>query len=277
MLQFLPYALAAYGGYQGYKGAKDAGASGIGRLLGAAGGAYGGYTLGSAGLSTFAPGVQQIPASSLFASKAAPVATGTIAANSPFAAGQQGALQASRQAMLQKGAETAGKDAVERSLMEKLLRQKADPTKYDPLKVSALAAGIPYAMGAFDQAPTDIYQPTYNVGYADFAAQRPGYTYIDPQTGQEKQYEKVYIPEADPKNQGDFKMGPYAMEKTRLRTGGLAEIRRFNEGGINYLPSKLEHDENDANNYVRAHGYIEDGSGAGDKDEDTMLAQLANG
>ena len=33
MLQFLPYALAAYGGYQGYRDAKDAGASGIGRLL----------------------------------------------------------------------------------------------------------------------------------------------------------------------------------------------------------------------------------------------------
>ena len=277
MLQFLPYALAAYGGYQGYRSAKDAGASGIGRLLGAAGGAYGGYTLGSAGLSAFAPGVQQIPASSLFASKAATVPTGTIAANSPFAAGQQGAIQASRQAMLQKGAETAGKDVVERSLMEKLLKQKADPTKYDPLKVSALAAGIPYAMGAFDQAPTDIYQPTYNVAYANFAEQRPGYTYIDPQTGQEKQYEKVYIPEADPKNQGDMRVGPYAMEKTRLKTGGLAEIRKFNEGGINYLPSKLEHDEDDANNYVRAQGYVEDGSGAGDKDEDTMLAQLADG
>jgi hypothetical protein len=169
------------------------------------------------------------------------------------------------------------KEHGKRSMMEKLLRQKADPTKYDPLKISALAAGIPLALGAFDQGPTDIYQPTYNVAYADFAAQRPGYTYIDPQTGQEKQYEKVYIPEADPKNQGDFRMGPYAMEKTRLRTGGLAEIRKFNEGGINYLPSKLEHNEDDANNYVRAQGYVEDGSGAGDKDEDTMLAQLADG
>ena len=37
MLQFLPYALAAYGGYQGYQGAKQAGASGIGRLLAGAG------------------------------------------------------------------------------------------------------------------------------------------------------------------------------------------------------------------------------------------------
>jgi hypothetical protein len=31
------------------------------------------------------------------------------------------------------------------------------------------------------------------------------------------------------------------------------------------------------NNYVRAMGYVEDGSGNGDKDEDTMLAQLADG
>jgi len=56
--------------------------------------------------------------------------------------------------------------------------------------------------------------------------------------------------------------------------GGLASFR---EGGVNYLPSKSDHDEKDANNYVRATGYVEDGSGNGDKDEDTMLAQLADG
>ena len=33
MLQFLPYALAAYGGYKGYRAAKDSGASGIGRTM----------------------------------------------------------------------------------------------------------------------------------------------------------------------------------------------------------------------------------------------------
>jgi hypothetical protein len=59
--------------------------------------------------------------------------------------------------------------------------------------------------------------------------------------------------------------------------GGLAEIKKFNEGGINYLPSKSTHDENDVHNYVRAQGYVEDGAGNGDKDEDTMLAQLADG
>ena len=59
--------------------------------------------------------------------------------------------------------------------------------------------------------------------------------------------------------------------------GGLASIKKFNEGGINYLPSKVDHNEKDATNYVRATGYVEDGSGTGDKDEDTMLAQLADG
>ena len=61
-------------------------------------------------------------------------------------------------------------------------------------------------------------------------------------------------------------------------SGGLAEmVKKYNQGGVNYLPSKVDHDENDANNYVRAEGYVEDGAGVGDKDEDTMLAQLADG
>jgi len=60
--------------------------------------------------------------------------------------------------------------------------------------------------------------------------------------------------------------------------GGLATaIPKFNKGGVNYLPSKTDHNENDYNNYVRAEGYVEDGAGNGDKDEDTMLAQLADG
>ena len=64
----------------------------------------------------------------------------------------------------------------------------------------------------------------------------------------------------------------------QLAEGGIVNsIPRYREGGVNYLPSKSDHDENDATNYVRAMGYVEDGSGNGDKDEDTMLAQLADG
>ena len=64
----------------------------------------------------------------------------------------------------------------------------------------------------------------------------------------------------------------------KLKKGAFVEgIAQYATGGVNYLPSKIENDENDINNYVRAVGYVEDGSGVGDKDEDTMLAQLADG
>ena len=64
----------------------------------------------------------------------------------------------------------------------------------------------------------------------------------------------------------------------RFNEGGIVSaLPKYNSGGINYLPSKIDHDEEDVNNYVRAQGYVEDGSGNGDKDEDTMLAQLADG
>ena len=76
-------------------------------------------------------------------------------------------------------------------------------------------------------------------------------------------------------------ISPYSYQQGNslytFNKGGIAEIKKFNTGGINYLPSKTDHDEKDYNNYVRAEGYVEDGSGNGDKDEDTMLAQLADG
>ena len=73
-------------------------------------------------------------------------------------------------------------------------------------------------------------------------------------------------------NPYDFSSMLYAKE------GAFVEgIAQYATGGVNYLPSKIENDENDVNNYVRAVGYVEDGSGVGDKDEDTMLAQLADG
>jgi hypothetical protein len=70
----------------------------------------------------------------------------------------------------------------------------------------------------------------------------------------------------------------YGSNYYRFNTGGIVSVLpKFSVGGINYLPSKQTHDENDVHNYVRATGYVEDGSGNGDKDEDTILAQLADG
>tara|TARA_R100001509_G_scaffold144992_1_gene101483 strand:- start:217 stop:1047 length:831 start_codon:yes stop_codon:yes gene_type:complete len=64
-----------------------------------------------------------------------------------------------------------------------------------------------------------------------------------------------------------------------LSEGGIVNaLPRFNKGGnVQYLPSKLDHDEKDVSNYVRAQGYIEDATDIANKDEDTMLAQLADG
>ena len=282
MLQFLPYALAAYGGYQGYRSAKDAGASGIGRLLGGALGAYSGYNLGQTGgfaqragfgstVPTFTniPGVSQIPGMSQFSKNQIP----PITENKVIPGDDIGT--------------TSQKDAIEILTKQKekenatsildILKSENDKGKmvYNPAKVSgALALGL-YGLGAFDNQPVDIYSPGYNMSYLALRDKRPGYTYIDPNTGQEKAYEKVYAPEEQGKD--DRRIGAYSMDVQRLRVGGLAEIKKFNEGGINYLPSKVSHDENDANNYVRASGYVEDGAGVGDKDEDTMLAQLADG
>ena len=65
---------------------------------------------------------------------------------------------------------------------------------------------------------------------------------------------------------------------TPFNQGGIVSVLpKYSQGGINYLPSKVTHDENDVHNYTRAAGYVEDGSGNGDKDEDTILAQLADG
>ena len=163
------------------------------------------------------------------------------------------------------------------NLLDILKRQKADGTgmEYSPGKVSAAIAAGTYLGGAFDPQPTDVYMPGYNMNYLNMKEKRPQYTYIDPDTGQEKAYEKIYSPEEA--GRGDPRMGPYSVNVQRFNTGGLSSIQKFNEGGINYLPSKVSHDENDANNYVRASGYVEDGEGVGDKDEDTMLAQLADG
>ena len=266
MFQFLPYALAAYGGYKGYKSSKDAGGSGIQRLLGgvtgAAMGYYGGKGVLAGGSKLGLPGMES--AYSQF---------------TPF----RSLPGMDKVPFMNTANKLPNEDLDSRTMFQKLLQRKrmvdgefTGEFEFDPTKAGIAAGALAYGSGAFEQQPIDQFQPTYNLGYADYAANQPGYSYIDPTTGQEKKYEKVYIPEAN-RPEDVERMGPYEISRTRLKTGGLAEIKKFNEGGINYLPSKVSHDEDDANNYVRASGYVEDGAGVGDKDEDTMLAQLADG
>ena len=270
MLHLLPYALAAYGGISGYKSAKEAGVSPLGSLVHGALGAYGGYSMGSAGMGMF-------PGSAATAKFAAMPMTQSLTRLPGISAIQTPGNQMINNQMQQEVAAGVTKSNVLNqgnssnqggSLLD-LLRKKGSD-EYDPMKIALAAGGIPLIMGAFDQAPTDVYTPGYNTNYLKTREER-SFSYIDPATGEEKEYKKIYVPEENPNDPG------MQMNATRLRTGGLAEIQKFNEGGINYLPSKTTHDENDSNNYVRASGYVEDGAGVGDKDEDTMLAQLADG
>ena len=116
----------------------------------------------------------------------------------------------------------------------------------------------------------DPEQPKPMFSDADYAAALAREK-LKPQT-----YETEEPSRSDLNDLYDF--APNRFGQTTFNQGGIVNaIPNFAKGGVNYLPSKIDHDEKDSNNYVRAHGYVEDGSGNGDKDEDTMLAQLADG
>ena len=140
--------------------------------------------------------------------------------------------------------------------------------------------GIPaltYLSGAFEREPYERSMFTYNVNYPDLYRSRKFYTQ-DPRTGEVKEVQQqAYIPEERADVQQGSKFGPYRRETITLQQGGLASLSHFKDGGVNYLPSKTVHDEDDEDNYMRVNGYVEDGAGNGDKEEDTMLAQLADG
>ena len=300
MLQFLPYALAAYGGYKGYKASKDAGGSGLQRLLAGATGAYLGYQGGkmvpgvdtagfgqAGGIPTFTQlgPIQSLANTSVGSLLGLPqqstigslgnLATGPNALNLGSATTAAGTVA--------KAAGGPGGTPADMNTLQKLLfRQRVTKQgaftgelEIDPAKAAAAIAATTYLTGAFEPKPQDVYTPTYNLAVAELQKQRGGFKYIDPISGEEKVFEQPFIPEANRDPQ--YTQGPYELSKSTFNTGGLATIPKYNQGGINYLPSKVTHDENDSNNYVRAQGYVEDGSGTGDKDEDTMLAQLADG
>ena len=113
---------------------------------------------------------------------------------------------------------------------------------------------------------------------ADDEEVKPQFTEEDYKKAYEEQSQKLegaFVPAQNTRPTRDEVTGSNMFY---ANSGGLAEmVKKYNQGGVNYLPSKVDHDENDANNYVRAEGYVEDGAGVGDKDEDTMLAQLADG
>ena len=153
--------------------------------------------------------------------------------------------------------------------------------KYDIDKIAkgATLFGVPaalYLSGAFKDKPKTMRMPTYNINYPQLRQERGPLQRIDEQGNQvdvamQRSPEEMY---------GSSGNDPYAWsEKTfypeKKREGGLISIQKFNAGGLSKLPNKITHDENDVNNYMRINGYIEDQNG--EKEEDTLLAQLADG
>jgi hypothetical protein len=147
-------------------------------------------------------------------------------------------------------------------------------------------AAVP-ATGYLSLSPTEklitgaVVAPTIAAAFQDTPEpEKAGYT--------DEEYKKAYAEQsANLKNLRDTAkptytaVSPYNYGQGSMYTfnqGGIVNaLPKFSVGGVNYLPSKISHDENDVNNYVRASGYVEDGSGTGDKDTDTILAQLADG
>ena len=153
--------------------------------------------------------------------------------------------------------------------------------KYDIDKIAkgATLFGVPaalYLSGAFKQQPKTMNQPTYNINYPQLRQARGPLQRLD-QQGNQVDVAMTAYPE---QQYGSSGASPYAWsEKTfypeKKREGGLVSIQKFNEGGLSKVPNKVTHDENDVNNYMRINGYMEDSNG--DKNEDTLLAQLADG
>jgi hypothetical protein len=145
---------------------------------------------------------------------------------------------------------------------------------------NAALVGVPaalYASGAFDREPYERSMFTYNANYPDLYRSRKFYTQ-DPKTGQTIELpQQDYIPEERADVQSGDRFGPYKRETIKLQQGGIATLNHFKDGGVNYLPSKTIADEDNEDNYIRVNGYVEDGANNGDKEEDTMLAQLADG
>jgi hypothetical protein len=115
----------------------------------------------------------------------------------------------------------------------------------------------------FNKQPKDTSKGFTEQEYKDAYARQPDINLERTQKSTYYPATKVY----------DYQSPLYGFNK-----GGIVNaLPKYAVGGVNYLPSKIDHDENDINNYVRASGYVEDGTGSGDKDEDTILAQLADG
>ena len=143
---------------------------------------------------------------------------------------------------------------------------------------AALVSLLGSGMGGKDE-PDSYLLPTPNKAYTKFAKSGApgtptGFMTRDYTTGVNTALEDPTTYRTVEEILGDEPTQTF--KKVEYNSGGIVNVAKFNEGG-QALPSKFSHDENDVNNYVRASGYVKDGAGMGDENEDTMLAQLADG
>jgi len=219
------------------------------------GGSYAIGAMGGAGM-----GIGQGPAFSSLGfgqSAAASQAASLPQLTKAQVAGAQFRTPALQEVAFREGAMGAAKKgAAEKTGIAKLLEKAKD----NKLETALLASTVLPLLGGEEEAP------------------KPMFTEDDYKQAYKEQSEKLQggfepVTDAMP-SRSDV----YGSNMFYANQGGLATaIPKYNQGGVNYLPSKIDHNENDVNNYVRAEGYVEDGAGVGDKDEDTMLAQLADG
>ena len=267
----LAIALALYGGYKGYKAGKERGGTLggiIGGALGAAGGFYGGQALGSAaGLQNVA-GTQNFTSAMMAPFKGGQAATSALAAKGTTPA-------AAKAAMTQDAAYKLGGEQIKQNLLQRGIGAfQGMSTGKQAATLGTLAGLGAYASGAFKPEPYQRMQFTYNVAYPELYRNRQFFVQ-DPTTGNVVEQDKLdYIPEENKKFAGEGRFGPYGYAMKTMNTGGLVEIAKFNEGG---MPVKMTHDENDVNNYKRTNGSVYDHTSGANKNEDTILAQLADG
>ena len=150
-------------------------------------GAYGGYSLGTAGIGAFgSPATQRAFVGSqpgFLKSGLFPQVQATVQ-NMPA----RSMIDPRSGAKLSQG--TVG-DPGSKSIIDMLFRRQkegaaAGVMEIDPLKLALTTTGATYMSGAFDQGPTDIYTPGYNMGYLKMKEERGNYKYRAPATGQEK-------------------------------------------------------------------------------------------
>ena len=189
------------------------------------------------------------------------------------------------------GSVTSGIASVKESLGKELFKLgKTSVSGGDLLKYGIPAAAIYKSYADAAKAPKETMFYGANLAYANPAI----YSQIGPTSFKVGQYDdqgqmtatgiegaEDYVPPEAVYRSGGQDVMPYAVGKQLISasTGGLATlkgIQKYNVGG-QVLPSKMHYDENDAHNYVRANGHIVDQSSIADKDEDTVLAQLADG